>query len=46
MFLGLFMYISGESTIIGVGVMVSGAVCEFLGFFLAYLAYKTAIYPT
>jgi hypothetical protein len=43
MFLGFFMYLGGESEVISVGVMLSGAACEFLGFFLAYLAYKAAI---
>ena len=43
MFLGFFMYIGGGSEIISVGILLSGAACEFLGFFLAYLAYKTAI---
>jgi hypothetical protein len=43
MFVGFFMYVGGESEIISVGVMLAGAVCESLGFLLAYLAYKTAI---
>lgn len=43
MFLGFFMYLGGKPEIISGGIMVSGAACEFLGFFLAYLAYKTAI---
>jgi len=43
MFLGFFMYIGGESEIISVVVLLSGATFEFLGFFLAYLAYKAAI---
>jgi hypothetical protein len=43
MFLGFFMYVSGESEIISVGVVLVGVVCEFLGFFLAYVANKTAI---
>jgi hypothetical protein len=43
MFLGFFMYLGGDHEIISVVAMLSGAVCEFLGFFLAYLAYKAAI---
>jgi hypothetical protein len=43
MFLGFFMYLGGKPEIISVGIMLSGAACEFLGFFFAYLAYKTAI---
>jgi len=43
MFLGFFTYIGGESQIIGLGVALVGAACEFLGFFLAYLGYKAAI---
>lgn len=43
MFLGFFLYIGGEPEMISIGVVVAGAVCVFLGFFFAYLAYKTAI---
>ena len=43
MFLGFFLYIGGESEMISIGVVVAGAVCAFLGFFFAYLAYKAAI---
>jgi len=43
MFLGFFMYLGGRSELVSIGIMLSGAACEFLGFFLAYLAYKTAI---
>lgn len=43
MFLGFFMYLGGESEVMSVVVMLSGATCEFLGFFLAYLAYKASI---
>lgn len=43
MFLGFFLYLGGRSEIVSVGIMLSGAACEFLGFFLAYRAYKTAI---
>jgi len=43
MFLGFFMYLGGKSETISVGIMLSGAACEFLGFFLAYLAHKTAV---
>ncbi|HVB95213.1 MAG TPA: hypothetical protein VND41_01250 [Nitrososphaerales archaeon] len=43
MFLGFFMYLGGKSEVISVGVMISGAACEFLGFLLAYLAYKASI---
>ncbi len=46
MFLGFFMYIGGESRTISIGVMLAGALCEFLGFFLAYLAYKAASNPS
>jgi hypothetical protein len=42
MFLGFFMYLGGESDAISIGVVLSGAACEFLGFFLAYLAYKAS----
>ena len=44
MFLGFFMYLGGESQIISVALMLAGAICEFLGFLLAYLAYRTSIH--
>ena len=44
MFLGFFMYLGGgEPEAISVGVMLSGAAFEFLGFLLAYLAYKASV---
>jgi hypothetical protein len=42
MFLGFFAYIGGEYRIISLGAIVVGVACEFLGFFLAYLGYKSA----
>jgi hypothetical protein len=41
MFLGFFMYLRGESEVTSVGVILFGAACEFLGFFLAYFAYTS-----
>jgi len=43
MFLGFFMYLGGKPEVISVGVVLSGAAFEFLGFFLAYLAYKVSV---
>jgi hypothetical protein len=43
MFLGFFMYIGGWSQVPSLGVMFAGVVCEILGFFLAYLGYKSGM---
>jgi hypothetical protein len=45
MFLGFFLYIGGDSETVSVGVMLVGAACAFLGFVLAYLAYRVQSRP-
>ncbi len=43
MILGFFIYIGGNSQVVGVGVVLAGVVFELLGFLLAYLEYKASV---
>jgi len=42
MFVGFFSYLDGKSSSTSVLIVLIGATCEILGFWLAYRAYKSA----